>query len=100
MSIRTKYKKRSQKKSSKITGMKSEEVLSMAVEMINAVHPARTPKPLPPISLINRAISIIINAPKRAGNNLTKNSWYPNILFIINARKEIKGGVEANPQDK
>ena len=72
----------------------------MAVEIMYARHPENTAKPLPPNSLINKAVKTNNAAPANAGNNLTKNSWYPNMLLTTKERKAIKGGVEANPHDK
>ena len=43
--------------------------------------------------------AITLEAPANAGNNFTKNSWYPNTWIMINERNDIRGGVEANPQD-
>jgi len=77
--------------------MKREDERNIAVEMMNARHPVNTASIFPPNSLIKRAIRIRIEAPARAGNNLTKNSWYPKRLFIMKEKKDITGGVEANP---
>jgi len=77
--------------------MKREDERNIAVEIMNARHPVKTAIVFPPSSLIKRAIRRSIEAPARAGNNLTKNSWYPKRLFIIKERKDITGGVEANP---
>jgi hypothetical protein len=68
--------------------------------MIKAKQPVNTANPLPPISFINKAIKISVEALNKAGNNLTKNTSCPKIFFTINARKDINGGVDANPHDK
>jgi hypothetical protein len=73
MSFKTKNKKSIQKKSSKTTGMKSEFERNIAVEIKYAKQLVKTAKPLPPISLTNRAIKIIIEEPNNAGKNFTKN---------------------------
>jgi hypothetical protein len=43
---------------------------------------------------------MIMPPPASAGNNFTKNSWYPNRDLMVKASDAMKGGVDAYPHDK